>query len=127
MKTKVGLDIDGTILENAKFFSELSQSESFEIFIITGRDFTDHADTLKELKDLDIRYDSVHYAEDWEDKGRLCGELGIQILFEDQDEYISHIPLETLVMKPRNGGNWNSGKKDWYTKKPSSCGNNTAN
>ncbi len=122
---KVGLDIDGTILENPEFFAALSQSETLEIAIITGRDIIDHDETVKELDELGIKYDDIHYAEDWEDKGRLCKELGIQIMFDDQDEYIEHISPDILVMKPRNGGNWDFNKKSWYTKPPNSCDKKT--
>lgn len=121
MKIRIGLDIDGTITENPKFFAALTQSENFEVHIITGRDITDHLETLVELARSGIRSDGLHYAENWEDKARLCKELGIQIMFDDQDEYITHISPDTLVFKPRNGGNWSSEKKEWLTKPPNNC------
>lgn len=117
----IGLDIDGTILENPSFFSMLSNLEDFYVYIITGRDSADHQETIAELKSFGIKFISVHYAKNWEDKGRLCKDLGIRVMFDDQDEYIAHIPEDILVMKPRNGGNWNYDKKDWMTKPPNNC------
>lgn len=122
MKIKIGLDIDGTILENPQFFAALSHSDNIETHIITGRDIKEHLETLVELARYGIKYERLHYADDWADKGRLCKELGIQIMFDDQDEYITHISCDTLVMKPRNGGNWNGATNKWYTKPANDCG-----
>lgn len=121
---KIGLDIDGTICENAEFFSALSQSDKFEVHIITGRDPSDKIETLDELTNLGIKFHTIHYADNWEDKGRICKELGLSVMFDDQDEYIKHISLDTLVMKPRNGGNWNDAKMSWYTKPADNCHKN---
>jgi hypothetical protein len=118
---KIGLDIDGTISENSAFFATLAKSPDFEIYIITGRDQSDHKETLDELRRYDIQHKGVYYADNWEDKGRLCKDLGVKIMFDDQDEYIHHIPLDILVMKPRNGGNWNEKKDTWLVKPISTC------
>ena len=116
MKIKIGLDIDGTITEHPEFFAALSQSEKFEVHVITGRGAEDIKDTTAELTALGIRWDKIHHADNWEDKGRVCKELGIEVMFDDQDEYISRISCDTLVLKPRNGGNWNSARMGWVGK-----------
>lgn len=118
---KIGLDIDGTITEYSGFFADLARVNDFQIYVITGRDPLDHQETLAELQRYDIRHNGVYYAENWEDKARLCQDLGIRIMFDDQDEYIEHMPPDILVMKPRNGGNWNFDKKTWLTKPANDC------
>lgn len=123
---KIGLDIDGTISENVEFFATLSQSDRFEVHIITGRDPADKIETLEELTSLGINFHTIHYADGWEDKGRICKELGLEVIFDDQDEYITHIPCSTLVFKPRNGGNWNAAKMDWLTKPANACEKKTS-
>lgn len=110
---KVALDIDGSITEHPAFMAALSQAPGTEIHILTGRGPEDHEATVRELATLGIRYSKIHYADTWADKGALCESLRIEILVEDQDEYIRHIPERVLVLKPRNGGNYDFLKRVW--------------
>ena len=115
----IGIDLDGTITEGRKFFETLTYANRTyggETHILTARGEEDRELTIEELKNLQIRYDHLHMVEpgDWAAKGRICEEFGIQILFEDMDEFIHHIPESTLVMKVRNAGNWANGM--WLTK-----------
>lgn len=114
-KIKVGLDMDGTITDHPAFFSALSYSDKFEIHIITGRSLDEHKDqTIEELKQYDIKYHAIHFVDAvWEKKGEVCKKLGIQIMFDDMDEFIKHISESTMVFKVRNGGNWNEKTKQW--------------
>lgn len=112
---RVALDIDGTLVEHGPFFSALSRCPGLEIHIVTGRSPEDRTVTLGELESLGIRHAGLHFADQWEDKGRLCREIGADILFEDQDEYIRWVPEGTLVFKARNGGNFDFDARTWLT------------
>jgi uncharacterized HAD superfamily protein len=107
---KIGLDIDGTITDKPEFFALLTQNPNFEVHIITGRDKDWNLATIADLAKWGIRYDQIHYADNWLDKGRICAEQGLEIMFDDMDEYIKHIPEPTTVFKIRNGGNWSPKK-----------------
>ncbi len=113
----IGLDIDGTITDCAKFFKHLSEQFGPEnVYIITGRDPEDLEYTKAELDGHGIVYNKILHARDWHDKGRFCSMHEIDVLFEDQDEYIEHIPPTTMVFKPRNGGNYDFRGGFWLTK-----------
>lgn len=112
-KIKVALDIDGVIDENREFFSKLSQNPEFDISIVTGRDPKNHTSTVLFLENCKISYNDIHYADTWTDKARICQELGVKVFIEDQDEYIKHLPEGILVLKSRNGGNYNFRRSSW--------------
>lgn len=113
-KVKVGLDMDGTITDHPEFFSALSKSDQFEIHIITGRGPENEDMTVKELQEYGIRYDQIHFVDAiWDQKGKVCEKLGINVMFDDMDEFIQHIPESTMVFKVRNPGNWNEILKQW--------------
>lgn len=114
-KMKIGLDIDGTITDYPKFFSILSKTEQFEVHIITGRGEEDRQSTIEELAAYNIRYDYIHFVDvDWKNKGEICKKYGIDMMFDDMDEYINNIPMSTTVFKVRNEGNWNDKSNRWY-------------
>lgn len=113
-KIKVGLDLDGTITDFPDFFAALSQNPQFEVHVITGRGEEHKNVTIAELQKYGIRYDALHLVDAiWHKKGEICKELGIQIMFDDMDEFINHIDDSTMVFKVRNGGNWDSENKNW--------------
>jgi len=109
----IGIDIDGTIDECPEFFSKLSNAFADATYILTGRDPEDVADTAKDLSEFGISFDTIHHAENWEDKAKICQKHKIRIMFEDQDEYIEHIPEDVLVLKVRNGGNYDFKNGKW--------------
>lgn len=113
-KIKVGLDMDGTITDFPDFFAALASSEKFEIHIITGRGEEHRQQTIEELNKFGVRYDHMHFVDaTWDKKGKICKDLGIQIMFDDMDEFIKHISPDTMVFKVRNGGNWNETYNCW--------------
>jgi hypothetical protein len=112
-KIKVALDVDGTIDLHDGFFAALSRVPVFEVHIVTGRGPEDRELTLKELAAWGVAHAGLHFADRWEDKARLCKELGISIFFEDQDEYIRWVPEGILVFKGRSGGNFDFDAGCW--------------
>jgi uncharacterized HAD superfamily protein len=113
-KIKIGLDMDGTITEFPDFFAALTRSDQFEVHIITGRGPEHEEITKLELEKFGIRFDKLHLVDaTWAEKGKICKDLGIQIMFDDMDEFIKHISPDTMVFKVRNDGNWNGAHNDW--------------
>jgi len=106
---KIGIDIDGTITEHPEFFVALSKAlyPKHDIHILTGRDEADRDYTVAELEIWGIHYHHLHIVNaEWPEKGRICTEESLDVLFDDMDEFIHHIPKSTLVFKVRNGGNY---------------------
>lgn len=113
-KIKIGLDMDGTITDFPDFFAALSKSDQFEIHVITGRGPEHEAVTIQELEKFGVRFDKLHLVDaTWKMKGEICKNLGIQIMFDDMDEFIKHISPDTMVFKVRNDGNWNETHSSW--------------
>lgn len=113
---RVAIDIDGTITEHPEFFAFLTASlkGNHEIFIITGRGPEMKEVTEEQLRSHNIYFDHMYMiGVNWKGKGAFCEEKQIDILFEDMDEFIAHIPSRTLVFKVRNGGNWCFTQRDW--------------
>lgn len=115
-RLKVAIDIDGTITEHPEFFAFLTASleKTHEVHIISGRSPTELERTAAELAVHGVRYDKINLiGVVWHGKGEYCEKEEIDILFEDMDEFIEHIPERTLVFKIRNGGNFNFHSRDW--------------
>ena len=113
----IAIDIDGTITDNARFFARISSHFcARNVYIFTGRDYREAEETEIELQKCGISYNKLLHAKNWQDKGRLCQAYDIDILFEDQDEYIEHVPITTMVFKVRNEGNFNFRSGQWLTK-----------
>ncbi len=110
---EVGLDIDGTIDECPKFFAKLSEAFGEKLHILTGRAAENVESTAGDLEKFGVRYNTINHAEGWDGKAEACNKRKIEVLIEDQDEYIEHIPENVLVLKVRNGGNYDFKKKKW--------------
>ncbi len=125
---KIAIDIDGTITECPEFFVFLTKlfRPEHEIHIITGRKQTERIETEEQLTALGIEYHHLHivgpkksYLTEetmWTRKGDFCREHNIDVLFEDMDEFIEHIPKSTLVFKIRNGWNFCFNQLAWLRK-----------
>ena len=121
---RIAIDIDGTITAHPHFFAELTTAFfEHQIFIITGRSPHEREETEKLLNDHGIGYNSIHfigpekdapYVMNWSLKGKFCLDNDIDILFEDMDDFISHIPARTLVFKVRNQHNFCFEKFAWF-------------
>lgn len=105
---RIAIDLDNTItasIESTAFFRMLTNlpiPES-EICIITNRDESHRADTENELSALGIRYDKLALTDR---KAEYIRANGINILFEDTDEYFLELGKDVTVFKIREEGNF---------------------
>ena len=89
---KVALDIDGTISEHPEFFAVLSsalRAAGHLVVVLTYRDPARAEATNAQLAGWGIGFDELVIAPSLEAKGELCGALGIDLFFDDQDECIA--------------------------------------
>jgi hypothetical protein len=103
----IGLDIDGTITRHPAFFALLSQAAvaaGHEVVVITFRE--DRHGAATDLARWGIAYGRLvsWSLDDWpaEDacawKGHVCGELGVEVLFEDDPEVLCHVDPSVVSM-----------------------------
>ncbi len=115
---KVALDIDGTISEHPEFFAVLSaalRAAGHTIVVLTFRDPARDAATRQHLAGWGVVYDELVIAPSLEAKGELCGSLGVDLFFDDQDECIAGVPESVVVCKVRNGGNFDFARRQWVS------------
>src|SRR5262249_35321204 len=115
---KVALDIDGTISEHPEFFAVLSsalRAAGHRVVVLTYRDPARAETTNAQLAAWGIGFDELVIAPSLEAKGELCGALGIDLFFDDQDECIATVPEGVLVCKVRNGGNFDFARRQWLS------------
>ena len=114
----VALDIDGTISEHPEFFAVLSAAPcaaGHRVIVLTFRDPSRVEATREHLAAWNIQFDELVIAPSLEAKGELCGTLGVDLFFDDQDECIASVPESVLVFKIRNGGNFNFARRRWLS------------
>lgn len=107
----LGIDLDGTIDENPLVFQALTHSWPGKIIIVTMRD-----DLEKAKNDLDamfIKYHEIVLVDKPEQKSFVIRLHGINVYIDDQDEMLQGIDPEVLVMKIRNGGNYDFESDKW--------------
>ena len=111
---KVALDIDGTISEHPEFFAVLSsalRAAGHHVVVLTYRDPARAEATAAQLAAWGIGFDELVIAPSLESKGPLCGGLGVNLFFDDQDECIAAVPESVMVCKVRNGGNFDHARR----------------
>lgn len=115
---KVALDIDGTISEHPEFFAVLSaalRAAGHQVIVLSYRDPSRMEATRAHLAAWGIAFDELVIAPSLEAKGELCGSLGVDLFFDDQDECIATVPEGVLVCKVRNGGNFDFARRRWLS------------
>jgi hypothetical protein len=118
MGMKVALDIDGTISEHPEFFAVLSsalRAAGHRVIVLTYRDPNRGEATKAQLAAWGVGFDEIVIAPSLEAKGELCGVLGVDLFFDDQDECITAVPKCVLVCKVRNGGNFDFVRQRWLS------------
>jgi hypothetical protein len=118
ISVRIGLDFDGVLDEQPKFFSFLTaalRAGNHFVAVLTYRDPDSRKRTEAALAELGIAYDELHFARSLDDKGRLCRELDIDIYFDDQDECVVGVDERTTVFKVRNGGNFDFKLRKWLS------------
>ena len=115
---RIGLDFDGLLDEQPAFFGFLTsalQTAGHFVAVLTYRNPATRAHTEAQLRALGISYDELHFARSLDDKGRLCGELKIDVYFDDQDECVVDVGEQTTVFKIRNGVNFDFDEQKWLS------------
>ena len=107
----VGIDLDGTITDAPGFFTLFCNRWPGDIIIVTYRPDVESA--KRDLDKYAIRYDDIVLVKSLDDKARVIRERGIAIYFDDQDECLKDIPLDRVVFKVRNGGNFDYETRRW--------------
>lgn len=112
---KIALDLDNTITaseQSIEFFGVLTHLliGEHEIHIITNRQPETEHEVAQELDALGIEYSQIVITAD---KARFINSNGIQIFFEDTDEYFLELGSDVLVFKIRESGNFDFGEKKW--------------
>src|SRR5262249_39933379 len=114
----VALDIDGTISEHPELFALLSASlraAGHAVIVLTYRDPERVEHTRTELAAWGITYDAIVFADSLAAKGELCRLHRIDVFIDDQDECIVGVPESVLVLKVRNGGNFDYAGRRWLS------------
>ena len=111
MTPSIGIDLDGTIDEAPIFFRVLCNHWPGKVFIITYRD--DRQKAVDRLAEFEIRYDELILVSTFEEKAKVVQDRGILTYFDDMDEMTKEMPFQVNVMKVRNAGNFDFGKKLW--------------
>lgn len=115
---KVALDVDGTISEHPELFALLSASlraAGHPVVVLTYRDPDRVEHTRMQLAGWGITYDEIVFATSLSSKGELCRQHSIDVFIDDQDECIVGVPENVLVLKVRNGGNFDYDARRWLS------------
>jgi len=110
--------LDRTISEHPEFFAVLSsalRAAGHWVVVLTYRDPARAHATKAQLAMWGIAFDELVIAPSLEAKGELCGTLGVDLFFDDQDECIVAVPENVLVCKVRNGGNFDFARQRWLS------------
>lgn len=112
---KLAVDLDHTIdvsKQSNKFFMLLSKLfyDCAEIHIVANREPGCEAAIDRELKELGIRY---HHLKITANKAQYIRENGIEVYFENTDEYFLELGPEVCVFKIREEGNFDFVEKKW--------------
>lgn len=113
---KVGFDLDNTISEAPAFFSFLSQaliSAGHEVHIITGREPSNVMESAirRELGEYKIQFTYIKMTMQKHD---YILSQGIEVYFDDTDEFFHKLPESVKVFKIREPGNFCFGTGKWY-------------
>lgn len=110
---KIGIDLDDTITYAPDFFKVLTQtmSPTVEIHIITRREPGTEKDIARELEQMGIRY---HFIKITDQKADYILERGIEVYFDDTDEYFQSLPESVKVFKTREPGNFCFKSGRWF-------------
>jgi hypothetical protein len=114
-RMKIAIDLDNTITANSnsvEFFSIMTHLliACHKIYIITNRDTDSEQEIAEELDSLEVEYSEIIVTAD---KAKFIKENGIQIFFEDTDEYFLELGPEVTVFKIREAGNFSFSEKKW--------------
>lgn len=110
---KIGIDLDDTISHAPAFFALVTHGTAgrAEIFIITRREPGTEAEIALELAGYGIRFDHIKITDK---KAEFILAQGIEVYFDDTDEYFQHLPGQVKVFKTREPGNFCFESGRWF-------------
>ena len=116
---KIAIDLDHTITaskQSIKFFRIITHLlfPKNKIFILTNRKPGTENKIAQELKDIEIKYSEIVITDR---KAEYIIKEGIEVFFENQDEYYLNLPKEILVFKVRESGNFCFVENKWLSSK----------
>ena len=112
-KTKIAVDLDGTISEYPQFFKLFTKAMSqagCRIYILTDRPPGTEEMVADQLQSYGITYDVVKITSQ---KSEYILKEGIGVLFDDVDQYFVDLPAEVTVFKIRQKYNFDFAEKKW--------------
>lgn len=110
---KIGVDLDGTISEYPEFFrlfTRVMAEAGCKIYVITDRMPGTEANVAVELEKHGITY---HVMKITAEKAGYISSEGIEVLFDDVDDYFLELPEEVAVFKIRQKYNFDFSRKKW--------------
>ena len=113
MERKIALDLDGTISEYPEFFrlfTEAMARAGCKIYIVTDRPPDTEAQVAEQLRGYGITYDVVKITRE---KAQYILKEGIEVLFDDTDDYFLDLPIDVAVFKIRQKYNFDFTEKKW--------------
>ena len=106
-KLSVGLDLDGTITEHIPFFRKFTQTNAFDIYIITARGEVSRDFTAAWLKKNKIKYKELIMERN---KAVACLERNIVLMFENDIEELSLLHEAGVKVACLPDGTWRPGE-----------------
>jgi hypothetical protein len=103
-KTKIAVDLDGTISEYPEFFKLFTKAMS------TDRPPGTEEMVAEQLQSYGITHDVVKITSE---KSEYILKEGITVLFDDMDQYFVDLPAEVAVFKIRQKYNFDFAHKKW--------------
>lgn len=76
------------------------------MYIVTFRPESGKQRDEEELRNLNIKFEDILYAPNEDDKARLCEEYGIEVLFDDDPDFLVHCKQNMLALTVRNEENF---------------------
>jgi len=112
-KTKIAVDLDGTISEYPQFFKLFTKAMSqagCKIYILTDRPPGTEEQVSEQLQSYGITYDIIKIISQ---KSQYILKEGITVLYDDTDQYFLDLPEEVAVFKIRQKYNFDFAEKKW--------------
>ena len=110
---KIAVDLDATITAYPLFFKVFTSAmieSGCQVHIVTDRP-PGTEDNVKELlAEYGIKYHKIMITRN---KGQYIHEQGIEVLFDDTDEYFVDLPEEIAVFKVRQHYNFDFHENKW--------------
>lgn len=115
---KIAVDLDATITAYPKVFEVLTAAmvkAGCKVYVVTDRIPGSEEQVRQMLNELGISYNILKITRD---KKRFILEEGIEVLFDDTDEYFVEVPEHVAVFKVREHYNFDFKQSKWlYTEK----------